>query len=192
MTRRWTSGCLGVALSVWAAAATASAQEPGASAEARALFEAGRAAYDSGRFREASDYFERCHALTGAPDLLYNAGRASQRAGDAERAVRLYGRFLATSPPEADRAEVEAQLSLLRAQLEPPAEDDPAPGPSAPTEPPVVEQWWLWTLVAVGVLAIAGVAVGVGVGTADPGREAPIPGDVGPGGIVVALTLEMP
>jgi hypothetical protein len=145
-------------------------------AEARGLFDAGRAAYEAGRF--------------GAPEVLYNAGRAAERAGQTERAIALYERFLAGAPPAADRVEVEAALARLRP---PPVEPAPVPPePAAPADPPVVETWWFWTLIAAAVLVVGGVSVGVALAVQDPGREAPIPGDVGPGGVVAALQVGWP
>ncbi|MEY4514197.1 MAG: hypothetical protein RLZZ450_6319, partial [Pseudomonadota bacterium] len=56
----------------------AAAQAPDAEAEARTVFEAGRNAYDRGRFDEALTHFERAYHLSGHYKLLFNIGRAAE------------------------------------------------------------------------------------------------------------------
>ncbi len=57
-------------------------------------------------------------------------------------------------------------------------------GPSSPSGGVETEAWF-WVLIA-GV-AVAGVTAAVVAATYDPGVEAPIPGQVGPGGVIAAL-----
>ena len=77
-------------------------------------------AYDAGEFQRAADLVRGAYALYPEPILLYNLGRALERAGDPRGAIEQYTRYLATSPD--DRVEVSAKIAALRAQLpvEPP------------------------------------------------------------------------
>lgn len=137
-------------------AATVAAQ---ASEEARALFEAGTAAYEAGRYAQASDYFERCYEQTQAPEVLYNAAFAAERGGDPARAASLYERFLTTGAPEADLAQARERLAAVRAAIpeEAPAEPEPEPEPAPEPEPPPrassIEPWG-WVVAGVGAAAV--------------------------------------
>lgn len=57
-------------------------------------------------------------------------------------------------------------------------------GESSAAPTPIGKSWWFWT-----IIGVAAVAVGVGIAFAvqDPGVQEPVAGDVGPGGVVVAL-----
>src|SRR5690606_12641166 len=79
------------------------------------------------------------------PALLYNLGRARERADQIAAAVEAFERFLAEAPADAmERAEGEQSLEALRARL-PPREPEvreaepapqPEPAPEAPPPPP--------------------------------------------------------
>ena len=49
----------------------------------------------------------------------------------------------------------------------------------------IAQEPWFW--VVIGVVLVGGAAGGIVAATYDPGVEAPIPGDIGPGGVVEAL-----
>lgn len=112
---------------------------------ARAAFEAGRDAYDRGRFGEALQQFDRAYALSPNPILLYNIGRAAEADLQNERAVQAYEAYLAALERAENREFVEARLAKLRqvtrqqaaASTPTPA---PMPAPPAPVQPssPVV------------------------------------------------------
>ena len=51
---------------------------------------------------------------------------------------------------------------------------------------PIYEEWWLWTVVGLGVALAVAIPVGVTLGSS--GAPDPfVTGDIGPGGIVIAL-----
>lgn len=166
-------------------------------ATARALFEAGRGAFEAGNYERALDYFERTYALTPAPELLYNIGQAAERAQRDERALTAFEEYLARVPNAEERAAIEARIAVLRAAIaergatsDPPSPTDPAPALSIdppPTdadratgasvvrvsrgsEPPI--GGWV-TAAGGGALALAGaVLFGVAVSRADEVRDA--------------------
>lgn len=86
-------------------------------AEARAQFTAGRAAFDAGAWEPALAAFERAHALTGSPELLYNIAVASERLGRLDRAVERYEAYVRALPEASDRAEVDERIRRLREEL---------------------------------------------------------------------------
>ncbi|MCC6215854.1 MAG: tetratricopeptide repeat protein [Polyangiaceae bacterium] len=109
-------------------------------AEAKALFQAGRAAYEAGRFEDALGHFQRAYELSGRSALLYNVGLAADRARKDDVAIQAYERFLAAEPESSLRGEVEARLGLLkraRDERERPARpraSRPAPADPAPED----------------------------------------------------------
>src|SRR5262252_2854656 len=83
-------------------AGAAHADEPDARTRAKAAFAAGMAAYEAGRFREATQHFLDGYALAPLPALLFNAAQACRREWEidrdraqAARAIDLYRRYLA-------------------------------------------------------------------------------------------------
>lgn len=123
---RLSSAVLAVVLVL--AARSASAQAPGSThdAEARALFDAGAAAFDEGRFDEAHERFRRAHELSGRPELLYNIGAAADRGGHEQAAIEAYEAYVAALPDAENRSYVDARVAVLRARLaDAPATPDP-------------------------------------------------------------------
>ena len=88
--------------------------------EGRRLFEAGRAAYVDGKYRDALNYFREAHRLSGRPQLLFNIGQAADRLGEREQATQAFRDYLAAVPDADNRAEVEARIAELE-QPEPDA-----------------------------------------------------------------------
>lgn len=80
----------------------------------------------------------------------------------------------------------EGEVAVATADVGPDSDGGEAPGVVG-DDAPLHEQWWLWTLVGLGVAAAIAVPIGVAVGTASPAREEPLAGDFG-GGVVLALT----
>ncbi len=150
---------------------TAVAQEQPAEtdSEARGLFQAGRAAFDGGRFEEALGYFERAYELSGRAQMLYNIGHAAERIRNDERALEAFEEYLQRVPDTDSRASIEARIEVLREQLSraQQAEED-APVVVAPTPVPEVSEpesrpiGGLVLMIAGGA-AIAGGALGLGL-----------------------------
>lgn len=70
--------------------------------------------YEAGQAREAIVELERAYAIRPLPRLLYNLGRAHERAGSFSVAVDYYNRFLLTNPDA--EAEAIAREALATAQ----------------------------------------------------------------------------
>ena len=81
------------------------------------LFEQSKTLYDRGEFREAAALLERAHAAYQEPVLLYNLARAYQEAGELEKALDAYERYLAADPEVKDRAGIEQRIARLREEL---------------------------------------------------------------------------
>jgi tetratricopeptide (TPR) repeat protein len=153
-----------VALGATLVASSVRAQEPDAHTEARdteahSLFEAGRAAFNDGRYEDARDYFQRSFELSGRGDLLYNIGTAEDRMRQDADALESFRAYLATTPDAPNRTEVEARIAVLEAAV---AADEPAAPVEAPPPPrrangPSIT--WTWAVgglaLATGALAIA-------------------------------------
>lgn len=161
--------------------------------EARALFEQGRTAFGEARFADALDLFRRAHTLSGRHALLYNIGQSADRLRLDREALEAFERYLAEVPDAENRVEVETRVAVLRETI---ARDEALraeaqrAGTAQPAgDGPIEEQWWLWMLVGLGV-AGAGVGIAAGLGAFNTTELAPhTVGDVGPGGIVIALEL---
>ena len=95
---------------------TAQAQTDDLDEEARALFVAGRVAFDAGRYEDALEHFNNAYARSRRPRLLYNVGLAAERAGRLPLAIRAYSKFLDAVEDSPHRATVESRLAALRAQ----------------------------------------------------------------------------
>jgi len=84
-------------------------------AEARALFTQARAAYDGGRFEEATASFRRAYLLSPRFELLYNIGQSELRAGHEARALEAFEAFLRQAPADTPhRSEVDERARMLR------------------------------------------------------------------------------
>lgn len=192
------------------------ADEPDAArdAEGRALFDAGRVAYDDGRYEDALGYFQRAFDLSGRPGLLFNIGSAAERVRNDRLALESYRKYLEALPEAPNRGFVEKRIRFLERTVAEPAEGEASspvipspeqaarsvsvtsPSPSLPAGSPprddarggVTGRWWFWT--AIGVVAVAAAATGIVLATRGGGSggiEPPIPGDLGPGGVVITL-----
>ncbi|GAB4204755.1 MAG: hypothetical protein OHK0013_19950 [Sandaracinaceae bacterium] len=174
------------------AAARGRAQERAAEAvspdeEARRVFAQGRDAYAAGDYEAALNAFRDAYALSHRPELQFNIGQAADRLRRDREARDAFEAYLAAVPFAANRVEVEARLRVLREEI---ARDEALRTQamqrvSASSDPPIVEQWWFWTLIGVAVVG-AGVGIGFAVGSREE-LAAPTVGVVGPGGVVIAL-----
>jgi tetratricopeptide (TPR) repeat protein len=177
-------------------------QESMASPAARAAFEEGRTAYDSGRFAEALVAFERAYALSPHPMLLYNIGRSADSDGQVDRAIAAYSSFLSSLPDAENRAFVQARIEKLEAaranrNVVPNQEGTPQPaalpsvasatreqtgaqapalalGPSAPVREDKPALWKRgWLWAAVGAVVVGGVVTATVLALRDDGTERP-------------------
>ncbi len=85
--------------------------------EARALFLAGRVAFEEGHFEAALHHFEASYELSGRPGLLYNIGQSHDRMRHDAEAIDAFERYLAADPEAENRPAVQARLEALRVAL---------------------------------------------------------------------------
>lgn len=83
-------------------------------AEARSLFEAGRSAFDIGRYEDALEHFQQAYELSGRSSLLYNVGQTADRLRLDAVALEAFERFLADNPEHARAEAVRARIRVLR------------------------------------------------------------------------------
>lgn len=108
-----------VALLLAPVCATAQEDEEAVSEQARALFTAGRVAFERNNYEDALRYFREAHALSNRPALLYNIGVAADRLRRDEEALEAFERYLQEVGPDApQRGDAEARARVLRQQLE--------------------------------------------------------------------------
>ena len=141
---------------------TAWAQDAGSTdSEARGLFEAGRAAFDGGRFAEALEHFEAAYELSNRPRLLYNIGHAAERLRDDRRALEAFEEYLRRMPEVENRPSVEARVRALREHLDEATDEAPQVDvETAPTEP---RGAGALVLMVGGAAGIAGGALALGL-----------------------------
>jgi Tetratricopeptide repeat len=101
------------------------APAPEVLAQAKAHFEAGRAAYDARDFERAISEFEQAQALAPSPMLDHNIGLAHEQLGHTAEAVDHYRRYLKARPDAPNRAEGEKRIATL-------APPEAAPGECPP------------------------------------------------------------
>ncbi|WP_053238430.1 tetratricopeptide repeat protein [Sandaracinus amylolyticus] len=82
--------------------------------EARALFVAGSAAVESGRWADAVSSFERAYEITGAPSALYNLGLALRALGRHRDARDAFDRLLTAHT--LDDAELRREVEQMRTE----------------------------------------------------------------------------
>lgn len=95
-------------------AAPVAAQESPTETEARSVFAAGQVAFSDGRYADALGYFQRAHALSSRPALLFNIALCQDRLRDDDAAIEAYDRYLVEVPLAPNRGEVEDRLGALR------------------------------------------------------------------------------
>ena len=164
---------------------------------ARNLFQAGRTAYDAGSYADALEFFEKAHARSLRPQLLYNIGQAADRLREDQKALTAFRAYLAAVPDAANRVEVENRIRALehpRAPVAGPPGVTPVPTPaetahaatptqsSAPPaaiatdDTPVTGQWWFWTAIGGGVAAVVITAIALSSGDT---TQAPLESNTG-------------
>jgi hypothetical protein len=110
---------------------------------AKIHYRTGRAHLERGEFAEAILEFETGYKLKPLPLFIYNIAQVERVAGETQKAIADYERYLKAEPHAPERAEVEGWIALLRQRLQeapppasaaPPAtaaEPAPAPGEAA-------------------------------------------------------------
>lgn len=140
------------------------APSEGEQAEARALFEAGRAAYNEGRLEDALGHFQRASELSDEPRLLYNVGTTADRLRRDELALEAYETFLERVPDAAESTFVRRRIAYLR-EHRPGDGGGEGPTGSAPGgggEPAGRSAVHLGGSIALGAAGLAFVGVGIG------------------------------
>lgn len=182
---RFTLAIGAVALALALDTGAAGAQDDSKDREAQALFEAGRQAFETGRYSVALSRWQEAHALSGRPALLYNIGLAHDRLRHDEDAVTAFEAFLAALPDDSRAPEVRARIEAIQAARVPSplevarASADAEPGAQAPPvsprpvgeldDSPWYSSWLLWA--GIGGVVVASVVL-VAVATAkDEGTE---------------------
>jgi tetratricopeptide (TPR) repeat protein len=163
------AGLLLMALAAPVARAQTTPVPPPMNDEARAHYDRGLNLYAAKDYAGAIRALEQGYAVEPRREFLFAQAQAQRLAGDCQRAVPLYQRFLATSPTDAQ--ESAAQLGLARcaqqmAATPPSVVLTPSPAPALPvvaTPAPAPESWH--RDVAGGALLTAGV-LGLAVGSA--------------------------
>ncbi len=87
-------------------------------AEARAVFEEGRAAFDSADYERALAYFRHAYRLSDRPELQYNIGVAADRLQREDEALAAFEAYLANTTQPTREAEVRERIEALRESIE--------------------------------------------------------------------------
>jgi tetratricopeptide (TPR) repeat protein len=86
--------------------------------QARSLVQVARAQFDQGEFKKAAELLETAYELAPSPEILFNLGRACERAGLLERAIEALHRYLDAAPKAEDRKAVESTIRDLEQRLD--------------------------------------------------------------------------
>jgi tetratricopeptide (TPR) repeat protein len=161
-------------------------EEAGGDTQARASFDAGRAALEAGRTEEALADFQEAYRLSGRGELLYNIGMVQERLHHDRPALEAFERYLDAVPDASNRASVEDRIRTLREEI---ARDDAVAAALSHTAAQdergddVFASPIFWVIVGVVVVGAA-VGIGLGVGLSqDPGTA---PATPGPSGVVIS------
>jgi len=95
----------------------AAAQAQDEMQEARRAFERGDELYESGEFERAAEKFERAYELSERSELLFNIGKAYQKAGRLERAEQFLQRYLEENPEARNRQQVVDDVVEIQQKL---------------------------------------------------------------------------
>ena len=101
----------------------------------RALYELGRSQFNVADYDAALKSFTAAYEYRPLPLFLYNLGQVALAAGDGDKALRFFERYLVEEPAAPEAAEVRREIGKLRARTvaKPPA---PVATSQAPTPPP--------------------------------------------------------
>jgi tetratricopeptide (TPR) repeat protein len=128
---------IAIVLGTIAPASSAWAEDPAPTKEqleaAKKAFGEGKALYDEKKFPEAVEKFKESYRLSRNPLLLYNIGHTLDQAGQRDKALFYYRKFLADAPQNApQRKDVQKRVEVIEKEN---LEADLA-GTSVPTTPP--------------------------------------------------------
>ncbi len=150
------------------------------SAQARQLMHDGNEHFAARRYPEAEKAFREAYVLSGRPGFLWNMAQCARLAGDSQRALSLYRRYVRDDPDGSQRAEAQRWIVVIETPKGPIARPEPesaSPQPkldrdSAPrsipilppsdqdepgtTSGPIYEKWWFWAgagAVVTGIVA---------------------------------------
>ncbi len=85
---------------------------------ARHHMELGQEAFNQGRHVEAALEFVNAYAASPFAAFLYNAGLAYEKAGDTDKTIDFFRRYLAADPNAQDYAQVDMKIRALLAGVE--------------------------------------------------------------------------
>ena len=105
---------LGAALPVQQVQAQAAADEK-RDAEARGLFDAGKAAFEAGRFEAALARWQEAYALSSRASMQYNIGLALDRLRRDAEALEAFRVYLQWEPKGERATEVRGRVNALEA-----------------------------------------------------------------------------
>lgn len=131
MTRR--SAMLALLVALGLAGPSRAAPSDATLARAKALYAAGLADFDAGRFAQAEAEFQAGYVLQPRPLFLFNAAQAARRAGRPDEALALYQKFVRLDPNAPERGEADRHIAELEPLAPRPA---PAPEVTPPASPP--------------------------------------------------------
>jgi hypothetical protein len=101
-------------------AVTVAGRDAGAdvATEARFFDDAGRRAYEAGRYEQALESFQLVQELSPSPRMLYNIALCADLAGRGDMAFSLYGEYLKSDDSDPKRrAEAQRRAEQLRSKL---------------------------------------------------------------------------
>lgn len=93
--------------------------------------EAGKESYSDGKFEDAIPFFKKAYDIVPRPELHYRIALSYERAGNDEKAIEYYEKFLEEKPDTSKRGQVEATIERLRKEQEEETDTvDSAPKPT--------------------------------------------------------------
>lgn len=128
---------IGIVLLVFTTAASAQFQPEDSEVEAKAMFAAGKAAFDAGRYQDALERWDIAYGLSGRPALHWNRGLAYERLNKADKAIEAFRNYLKwPNTPQAQAEDARARIAALESDNEEALQPEPAPlrtwDPNAP------------------------------------------------------------
>ena len=110
--------------------------------EARVYFKKGMEAISAGKYEEGISSLEKAYEILPHPNVLYNIARAHVEAGNLEKAVENFKKYLETNPPDKDDTlavvkALEARLKKQEAEREKGQPEPALPEKPVSTEKPV-------------------------------------------------------
>jgi tetratricopeptide (TPR) repeat protein len=164
----WLRFLVSCALALPLAGPTSAIAQSRTDSEAKALFAAGREAFDAGRYDAALARWQEAYDLSKRPALQYNLGLVHDRLRHDDQALAAFRAYLAQVPDAENREEVEGRIR------EPPQNDVALTSADAHDQAskPLMKQWWFWT--GIGVVVVGGVVAAVAVASSGDKQAGPI------------------